>query len=300
MDPLVISPLMINISASPIQPVVSLNNTLADLPLLQVNVQPNSSVMNRTFSVCIPPMFKISNFKALVEWIELTVLLGAEYFTFYNESMSKATENVLSYYSKRGLAEVLPWQMPKELLINSHYHNQLAAVNDCLYRNRNLTEYLAFNDLDEYIIPRGQDITTWADMMSKLKYGNSFSFRNTFFQRKWAAKPNTSVDDHADNLLTMSVLKHTNYTFPNRIRSKLIIRPEKVEIMHVHYVHQMARGAEETSNGVDINIGLLHHYRNHYSGHSPIEDKTMLKYRTALIERVKTFWNNFENDPSSK
>ena len=60
-------------------------------------------------------------------------------------------------------------------------------------------------------------------------------------------------------------------------------------------------GAEETANGVNINIGLLHHYRNDQSDdYSPVEDKTMLKYRTAFIKRVKTFWNNFENDPTSK
>ena len=245
-------------------------------------------------------MFKISNFKELIEWIELTMLLGVEHFTFYNESMSKITEQVLSYYSIRGLAEVLPWQLPTELKKKSHYHDQLAAINDCLYRNRNLTEYLAFNDFDEYIIPRDQDTTTWADMMSKLKYGNSYSFRNTYFWRKWASKGNTSKDNHSDNLLTMSVLKHANYTFPNRKRSKVIIRPEKVEIMHIHFVARNVSGVEETSNGVDINIGLLHHYRNGQSDHSPVEDKTMLKYRTALIERVKTFWSKFENDPTRK
>ena len=248
-------------------------------------------------------MFKISNFKVLIEWIKLTMLLGVEHFTFYNESMSKRTGQVLSYYSKRGLAEVMPWQSPTELQKNSHchYHDQLAAINDCLYRNRNLTEYLAFNDLDEYIIPRDQDTLTWADMMSKLKYGNSYSFRNTFFWRKWSEKGITSKNNNSDNLLTMSVLKHANYTFPNRKRSKVIIRPEMVEIMHIHFVAQDVSGAEETANGVNINIGLLHHYRNDQSDdYSPVEDKTMLKYRTAFIKRVKTFWNNFENDPTSK
>ena len=72
-------------------------------------------------------------------------------------------------------------------------------------------------------------------------------------------------------LLTMSVLKHANYTFPNRKRSKVIMRPEKVEIMHIHFVAQNVSGAEETANGVDINIGLLHHYRNDQSDdHSPV------------------------------
>ena len=168
-DPMVLSPSMINISALPTQPFVLLNNTLADIPLPLVYVKPNSSAVNRTFSICVPPIHTYSNFKELIEWIELTMLLGVEHFTFYKVSMSKRMEQVLSYYSKRGLVEVLPWQMPKDLSKDMHYHGQLAAINDCLYRNRNSTKYLAFNDLDEYIIPRGKDTTTWADMMPNLK-----------------------------------------------------------------------------------------------------------------------------------
>ena len=294
-DPLVVSLLMLNLSASPVQPLISMNNTPADLPLLPVIVPLNISVEKRKFSICVPPFHDYLNFKELIEWIELTMLLGAEHFTFYNLSMCKRTDQVLSYYSKRGLVEVLPWKMPKELLKNIHYYGQLAAINDCLYRNRNLTKYLAFNDLDEYIIPREQNITKWADMLARLKNGNSFSFRSTFFWKKWAAKPNTSIGEHTDNLLTMSAMKHANYSFANGKRSKLIIRPENVEIMNIHHVGKMVNGTEKTTNGVDVNIGLLHHYRNGFVGDTPIEDNTMLKYRTALIERVKTFWNNFDN-----
>ena len=297
---MVLSPAMINISALPTQPFVLLNNTLADIPLLLVHVKPNSSAVNRTFTICVPHIHTYSNFKELIEWIELTMLLGVEYFTFYKVSMSKRMEQTLSYYSKRGLVEVLPWQMPKDLSKDMHYHGQLADINDCLYRNRNSTKYLAFNDLDEYIIPRGKDTTTWADMMPNLKPRDSFSFRGTFFWREWAAKPTTSEDDYTDNLLTMSVLKHANRTFNNGVRSKLMICPEKVEMMKIHDVGEMVSGENEISNGVDINIGLLHHYRSR-GGYEqivegPVEDNTMLKYRNALIERVKTFWKNFKNE----
>ena len=202
--------------------------------------------------------------------------------------MSKKMEQVLSYYSKRGLAEVLLWQLPKELVNDIHYHGELAAINDCMYRNRNLTKYLAFIDLDEYIIPRDGNAMAWVDMMPNLKLGNSFSFRNTFFWRELAATPNASVDEYTDNLLTMSVLKHANYTFPNGNRSKVMIRPEKIEIMGIHDVGRMVSGGKETANGVDINIGLLHHYKSGVDlGGSHVEDNTMLKYRKVLIKRIK-------------
>ena len=196
----------------------------------------------------------------------------------------------------------MPWQMPKDLSKDMHYHGQLAAINDCLYRNRNSTKYLAFNDLDKYIIPRGKYTTTWADMMPNLKPRDSFSFRSTFFWREWAAKPTTSEDEYTDNLLTMSVLKHANRTFNNGVRSKLMICPEKVEMMKIHDVGEMVSGENEISNGVDINIGLLHHYRSR-GGYEqlvegPVEDNTVLKYRNALTERVKTFWKNSENNSS--
>ena len=79
-----------------------------------------------------------------------------------------------------------------------------------------------------------------------------------------------------------------------------MICPEKVEMMKIHDVGEMVSGENEISNGVDINIGLLHHYRSR-GGYEqivegPVEDNTMLKYRNALIERVKTFWKNFKNE----
>ena len=49
-----------------------------------------------------------------------------------------------------------------------HYYGQLAAANDCLYRYMYTSQYIAFIDLDELIVPRG-NLTTWGQLFDQLE-----------------------------------------------------------------------------------------------------------------------------------
>jgi hypothetical protein len=60
--------------------------------------------------------------------------------------------------------------------VEIHYFAQLAALNDCLYRNMYVSKYVVFQDLDEFIIPRKQ--LTWTDMLQNLPKGHAaYMFR---------------------------------------------------------------------------------------------------------------------------
>lgn len=90
------------------------------------------------FSVCLSPLyFQYGRAYELVEWIELNRILGAERFLVYNYSTAINVQQVLDYYSKRGLAEVIQWHVTMRVStfpktkqpIEIHYFGQSAALN---------------------------------------------------------------------------------------------------------------------------------------------------------------------------
>ena len=48
----------------------------------------------------------------LIEFLELSQLLGTSYFTFYDFQISENVSNLLKYYEGKRLAQVLSWKLP--------------------------------------------------------------------------------------------------------------------------------------------------------------------------------------------
>ena len=89
-----------------------------------------------SFAICVPPLFgQISLFR-FVEFMELSRILGADRVYLYNYSISPTLNKALDYYTGNKMATVVPWTLPSDIKKNKdlHYHGQLLAHNDCLYR----------------------------------------------------------------------------------------------------------------------------------------------------------------------
>lgn len=85
----------------------------------------------RNFAVCVQPLFKYSDVNQLVEMIELNRLLGAEYFYFYNCTISAAVSKALHYYTHlTDYVQVLPWQLSNPEWFGIA-NGQMAASVDC-------------------------------------------------------------------------------------------------------------------------------------------------------------------------
>ena len=260
----------------------------------------------RNFSICLAPLnCNYSRVYELIEWIELNLLMGVQYFTLYKYSIAENIQHVLTYYSKRGLVEVLPWNIPISVREPEeiHYFAQLAALNDCLYRNRHKTKLLAIIDLDEFIIPRKPEDLTWLDMFSSLPDSSSYIFRNTFYR---ANRQNIKLSyqflekAHRYKLKTLETLQRDTYIYPMNWRSKVIVKPTAVVTVGIHNIWEHTKG---TSYGVETENGLLHHYRFwNYTEERYFQerdktgtkdsyiDETILKYKDALIKHVENTW----------
>lgn len=78
------------------------------------------------------------------EWLDWHINQGVEMFYIYDNGSTDATREILKPYVERGVVEYVDFP---------GHRMQLAAYDDCLLRHRYDTRWLAFIDLDEFIVP---------------------------------------------------------------------------------------------------------------------------------------------------
>uniref|UniRef100_A0A0B7BVE0 Glycosyltransferase family 92 protein n=1 Tax=Arion vulgaris TaxID=1028688 RepID=A0A0B7BVE0_9EUPU len=209
----------------------------------------------RNFTVCYSVLHSGFNMTSkLIESIELNRLLGAEHFLVYNYSVSPQVDEILSRYQQDGIVTVLAWPLPTK---SSWYFAQMTALNDCFYRNRNISRFVVVVDTDEVIVPRNHynwmdlinsasskesDISTFSNSSQSSTKGNltsCFIVRSSYFSNDkipdWNALPSQFPfgDDEKKNIMKYAMLIlsqywRQEYIFDTRVRSKYIARPECV------------------------------------------------------------------------
>lgn len=78
------------------------------------------------------------------EWIDWHRSQGVEKFYVYDNESTDCTKEVLTPYIESGLVEYTYYP---------GHRKQLAAYDDCLEKHRLATRWLAFIDMDEFIVP---------------------------------------------------------------------------------------------------------------------------------------------------
>jgi len=126
----------------------------------------------REYRICVPPLHGHLSVNVLIEFLELSQLLGASFLTFYDFQISENVSNVLKYYEGKGLAQVLSWKLSSYIGESDvHYYGQIFAMQDCLFRSMNHLDFVAFNDLDEYIVPFQYGYMGSMGSMGSMRYG---------------------------------------------------------------------------------------------------------------------------------
>lgn len=165
-----------------------IQNKNGNVPYTKEDASSNSNTIrhsptepNLSFAVCVSPLFGNISFHRVVEFIELSRLLGVDHFIFYNHSIPQQVSDALSYYISRNIVSVLPWSLPKEV-DSVWYYGQLLANNDCLYRTMPHFDLVSFNDIDEFIVPHS-NASTWKQAFSSMLTADrcGFSFQSAFY-----------------------------------------------------------------------------------------------------------------------
>lgn len=88
----------------------------------------------------------------LKEWIEYHRMLGVDHFLLYNDRSTDNWEEVLNPYINSNLVEVFDWHALPGTAIFPGW--QTAAYKDGLKRSLGNTKWIAFIDVDEFILPK--------------------------------------------------------------------------------------------------------------------------------------------------
>lgn len=266
--------------------------------------------LQRDFTVCVTPLnYQYSKAYELVEMIELNRILGANHFVFYNYSTDYNVDKVLEYYKKLGIVDVLKWNLPmkvdtwpkrRDQPVEIHYFAQLAALNDCLYRNMYVSKFVVFEDLDEFIIPQKHE--NWSKMMSNLPEGmGAYIFRCVFFRKEWP-----DVDTEFSGKDTALKYKMSTLLKQNREpkflgkthRSKYIVDPKQIDTVGIHNVWKLRAGAR--SHFVNPEFARMHHYRNWENPNDAktgVLDDRILMYKDRLLQNTVKVWESLRNVP---
>ena len=271
------------------------------LPVRSQVVKPED---RKRFAICVSPLF--GNYDAsneLIQWIELNRILGAEYFVFYNHSIGKNVNTVLRFYEKKGLAQIVQWGLSKFRLGPTPelvYIGQHFAMNDCLMKVKNISEFVVNTDVDEVIVPHEKNVKNWNDIIQKLPKKSGYYFRSCFFRMNFNnTNRQFSRKEKAEELNIVALLKLTRESsiFPPGNRAKYFVKTDAAEALLVHSVFEFVPG--NRADQISPEVAFIHHYRIVYAKidgkgvPDPInnvaktmDDTVLVNYGDILIDNV--------------
>jgi hypothetical protein len=94
-------------------------------------------------------------------------------------------------------------------------HGQLLAINDCMYRTMNTFQFVAFNDVDEYIVPVSQYLN-WSSVIS---LADSTNVMTSLYQSPYAYSFQSAFFDPMASTDSASSQEFVDYTLESDIRT---------------------------------------------------------------------------------
>jgi hypothetical protein len=195
--------------------------------LLPMTALCSEGIAPKRYRIVVCAVFQNEAF-FLHEWLEYHRLLGVEHFYLYNNLSDDAYAEILEPYCAAGLVDLFEW--PVETHNQQEYLDQLQlpVYNDAMQLASTTAEWAAFIDLDEFIVPKGdQDLYTL--LQSYSTYGG--------LSINWQLFGTAGLEELPTKaLITESLLWKAPIEEPiNRI-VKLIVQPDRVqEVRDPHY-----------------------------------------------------------------
>jgi hypothetical protein len=282
--------------------------------LLPVQTAPRDNWSNvHNFTVCIGAALRdrYADYKRFVEFMELNILLGAKIVYLYRHKVDPVMHPYFDYYEDRGWLDVRKFKIPKA--VKTQIYGQAAMVQDCLMRNIYKAKYVVLIDLDEMLVPQQVTDMTWLDMIKSAGcFGNSIIVARNIFHRLDFPDDVTYIHDpyYGDengkdafsvkvremNLISLLKTWRTNDFLKPGDRSKTILRPEHIEIVHIHH-SQAKPELRESPCFLQPEVGALHHYRMFRKDLFKddvimVRDRTFQKYEQELARKVANVYDN--------
>jgi hypothetical protein len=254
-------------------------------------------------TVCVPPLFGNVPPARLVEFIELSFVLGADHIVLYDFNVPETTVRLINYFADRCRlsrrpslcrVDLLRWRLPADVDAGIWYHGQSISLQDCLYRQMASSERVVFSDIDEFVVPHFDDAAAdWNQLVRRLDRPGrcAFQFSSAFFDPETDRR--RPADDLVDNdgepdLIALRAVRRSRFS---NIRTKCMVRPYEIFEAGIHHISKPIWADLEVYR-VPTDEAFLHHYRKcvglmgmDCSGQ--YGDATMLRYEDRLLSAVR-------------
>ncbi|CAI5438494.1 unnamed protein product [Caenorhabditis angaria] len=215
------------------QLLVSLGNEHTPIPFEVVSTSPIPVVM------CISPLFASESWQNLLLALHVYKQFGAHMHLYVRSIVSPIYE-ILKVYETEGYLTLKSWNRIHLLNrniedfnpnLNVEFRNQAAAQTDCLLKYKESSDYVAFIDLDDILIPRLAN-----NYLGEFNYFSSENPSSVYFHY---SKQNTK---------TKAYKRANFYTVENMLRSikfqqktetgKMIVKPANLNSTWIHWPHK--------------------------------------------------------------
>lgn len=112
-----------------------------------LNVFKPKKIDKKKYYVSICAIFK-NEARYMKEWIEFHRIIGIDHFYLYNNFSEDDYLSILKPYIEQGIVTLTEWPVKQ---------GQMAAYKDCSENKRQETNWIAYIDLDEFIVPNATD-----------------------------------------------------------------------------------------------------------------------------------------------
>jgi len=160
-----------------------------------------------------------------------------------------------------------------------------------------LRRYVVFSDLDEFLVPHGDQLANWSDLARTLErpLRAGFQFLSAFFDPDNAEQVlrvksggGGGDGDPAADLVTMRATRRSLHF--SGVRTKCMVRPYDVFEAGIHHVSKPI-WAHLAVERVDTTTAVLHHYRKCIGMYGMdcagvVDDATATRYRDELTRAV--------------
>lgn len=184
----------------------------------------NKEEKNKTFNYKLAMVSIAKNEGPYIkEWIEFHKLVGFDKFYFYDNESNDDTHNILKEYIESGLVTYCYIKGKAQ---------QLTAYNEAVKCYKNECKYMAFMDLDEYLVPTktNEPIEKIIDRLISKKPGASGVGVN------WAIFGSSGHKKRPQGLITKNYLYRSNDNHWANYHIKTICNPRRVKLfISPHY-----------------------------------------------------------------
>jgi hypothetical protein len=172
----------------------------------------------------------------LKEWIEYHLLVGVEHFYLYNDRSTDHYQKVLAPYVERGIVDLFNCLPLNE---ETFFYTQRRAYVRGLNVARGASKWVAFVDLDEFIVPKKDDTISdmlrfYADNLGVMirwkKFGTSGYWELPKDKLMIECLTKASSCDDEDNFITKSILQLS--LLPDVFFDEEYVSEHKLDLVH--------------------------------------------------------------------